>query len=95
MSKYETMYVLKTTLEEEARKQAIAKFSEVIEKNGGKVEKVDEWGNRKLAYAVNYINEGYYVLADFEAGPDVPAELNRNFKISDDILRYIVIKKED
>ena len=95
MTKYESMYILKPTLEDEERNELIAKFKGIVENNGGKVEKVDEWGKRKLAYAINYITEGYYVLMDFEAASDVPAELNRNYKISDNVLRYIVINKEN
>ncbi|MEZ4358227.1 MAG: 30S ribosomal protein S6 [Eubacteriales bacterium] len=95
MAKYESMYILKPNMEDEKRTDIINKFSSIVENNGGKVEKVDEWGLKKLAYAINYITEGYYVLMDFEAGSDVPAELNRNYKISDEVLRYIVINKEN
>ena len=94
MTKYESMYILKPNMEDQARNDIISKFSSVVENNGGKVEKVDEWGVKKLAYAINYITEGYYILMDFEAPSDVPAELNRNYKISDEVLRYIVINKE-
>lgn len=94
MNKYESMYILKPAIEDEPRAELIAKFSEIIEKNGGKVEKTDEWGKRKLAYPINYINDGYYVLVDFEGPSELPAELERNFKISDDVLRYMVIRRE-
>jgi small subunit ribosomal protein S6 len=63
-----------------------------VEQNGGKVEAVDEWGQRKLAYEINYIKEGYYVLMTFESGPELPAELERNYNISDSVLRYNVIR---
>lgn len=94
MNKYESMYILKPTIEDEPRAELIAKFSEIIEKNGGKVEKTDEWGKKKLAYPINYINDGYYVLVDFEGPSELPSELERNFKISDDVLRYMVIRRE-
>jgi len=92
MNKYESMYILKPDMEEEARKALIERFKTLVEENGGKVEKVDEWGQRKLAYEIDYIKEGYYVLMTFEAGPELPAELERNYNISDSVLRYNVIR---
>ena len=92
MNKYESLYVLKPDIEEEARKALIEKFKALVEQNGGKVEKVDEWGIKKLAYEIDYIKEGYYVLMTFESGPQFPAELERNYNISDSVLRYNVIK---
>jgi len=75
MNKYESLYILKPDTEEEARKALIERFKTLVESNGGKVESVDEWGSRKLAYEIDYIKEGYYVLMTFEAGPELPAEL--------------------
>ena len=92
MNKYESMYILKPDLDEETRKSLIEKFKTLVEENGGKVESVDEWGSKKLAYEINYIKEGYYVLMTFEAGPQLPAELERNYKISDSVMRYNVIR---
>ena len=86
MNKYETLYIIKPTVEEEARKALIDKFSEIITAQGT-VEGVEEMGMRKLAYPINYISEGYYVLVNFEA-------LERNFKINENIMRYIIVKKE-
>lgn len=58
----------------------------------GTVDSVDEWGKRRLAYPIDYKNEGYYVLTRFTAAPELPAELERNFKINDGILRYLVTR---
>ena len=91
MTNYECMYILKPDLEEEAKNALVAKFSDIVAQNGGEIEKVDEWGKKRLAYPINYINDGYYVLMYFSAPADLPAELERNFKISDDVMRYIVI----
>jgi len=93
MNQYETLYILKPSIEDEPRAELIAKFSDIIEKNGGKVEKTDEWGKRKLAYPIDYINDGYYVLVEFEGPGELPVELERNFKISDDVLRYMVLRR--
>ena len=92
MNKYESMYVLKPDLDEETRKSLIEKFKSLVEDNGGKVESVDEWGIKKLAYEINYIKEGYYVLMTFEAPPELPAELERNYNINDNVMRYNVIR---
>ena len=92
MNKYESMYILKPDLTDEARNAQIEKFKSLVEQNGGKIEKVDEWGQKKLAYEINYIKEGYYVLMTFESAPELPAELERNYKISDSVLRYNVIR---
>jgi small subunit ribosomal protein S6 len=94
MTNYETLYILKPDLEEEKKDALIAKFSEIITSNGGTITKTDEWGKRKLAYPIDYINDGYYVLTYFSANAELPAELERNFKISDDVIRYIVVNLE-
>ncbi len=94
MNSYETLYVIKPDVEDEDRAALIAKFNDIITANSGEVENVDEWGKRKLAYEINYIGEGYYVLVNFKAKSDLPAELERNFKISDQIMRYIVVRKD-
>ena len=99
MNSYEALYILKPTLEEDAIKAMVEKFSGIIADNGGEVENVDEWGKRRLAYSIHYKNEGdyaegYYVLVNFKAPGELPAELERNFKITDAVMRYMVIRKE-
>lgn len=93
--KYELIYIIDTAVEEEARKALIARFNEVISTNGGEVEKVDEWGKRHLAYAIDYKTEGYYVLVNFSGDSTLPKELERNLGISEDILRYLVTRVEE
>jgi small subunit ribosomal protein S6 len=92
MNKYESMYILKPSIDDETRKSVIEKFKTLVEENGGKIEKVDEWGMRKLAYEINYISEGYYVLMTFEAEATLPLELERNYNIHDGVLRYNIIR---
>ena len=94
MNLYEVLYVIDTTLEDSARAEVINRFSALVEANGGKVERVDEWGKRRLAYAINYKTEGYYVLMYIDAPADLPRELERNFQINDAVLRYLVIRFE-
>lgn len=95
MRKYETMYVIAPTLEEEAVHEVVEKFSNLIVNQGGEVEKIDEWGKRKLAYPIEDHKEGYYVLMNFKAEPSVPGELERVYKITDDILRYLIIREDE
>ncbi|MBS7263105.1 MAG: 30S ribosomal protein S6 [Eubacteriales bacterium] len=95
MNKYEALYIIKPDLEAEANKAVIDKFAAIVTDNGGVVEKIDEWGKKKLAYPINYIEEGYYVLMNFEAAPSVPAELVRVFGITEDIMRNLVILREE
>ena len=90
MNNYEALYVLKPDMEDEARAELISKFSGIITEDGGEIEGIDEWGKRRLAYPIDYINDGYYVLVNFK-----PAELERNFKISEFVMRYMVIRKDE
>ena len=92
MNKYEVVYIIDPAVEEEARKELIAKFNALITDNGGSVDKVEEWGKRRLAYAIDYKTEGYYVLVNFQAESELPKELERNLQISDSIIRYQVIR---
>ena len=91
MNSYETLFVVKPDLSEEETKGVIEKFTAIIGEDGA-VTEVKEWGKRRLAYPINYINEGYYVLVDFEASPALPAELERRFRIDESILRAIVVR---
>ncbi|MBR4359445.1 MAG: 30S ribosomal protein S6 [Clostridia bacterium] len=93
MNKYEVVYIIDPAVEEEARKALIAKFNELITGNGGSVDKVEEWGKRRLAYAIDYKTEGYYVLVNFQAEAELPRELERNLQISDSVIRYQVIRQ--
>lgn len=89
---YEAMIVFSVKNGEEPVKALIAKFGEMIEANGSDVT-VNEWGKRKLAYAINYETEGYYVLWNFTAKPDFPAELERVLKINEGVMRFLVTTK--
>lgn len=92
MSKYETVAVFSVKEGEEKAKELVAKFQALIEANGT-MEAVDEWGNRKLAYPINYETDGYYVLYTYEAGVDFPAELDRIFNITDGVLRSLIVAR--
>lgn len=93
MNKYEAMYIVTPEMEDEAIKGVIEKFSGIITANGGEIEKADEWGRKKLAYPIDYKTEGYYVLVNFAAAPELPRELERNFRNDESILRYMVVRQ--
>lgn len=92
MNKYESVVIINPNVEEEALKALVERFSTLINSDG-KVEKVDELGKRKLAYEINKNKEGYYLVFNFEANPDLIKELERNYRITDEVIKFIVIKK--
>lgn len=94
INKYETIFIVDPGKTEEETVALVDKFKSLIEANG-EIESVDEWGRRRLAYPINDFTEGYYVLVNFASKPDFPAELDRVFRITDGILRNIVIKKDE
>ena len=94
MSNYETVMVFSLKEGEEKAKSLVEKFQALIEANGT-LDSVDEWGQRRLAYAINYETEGYYVLFNFTSESDFPAELDRIYNITDGLLRSIIIKKDE
>ena len=85
---YEAVYILDPSLNEEAIASLVAKFKGVVEANGT-VSEVDEWGKRRLAYPINDLPEGYYVLMNFESNPAFPAEMERVMKITEGIMRCL------
>lgn len=95
MNKYECIYVIRPSVEEEGIKTLVEKFSNLIVNEGGQVDNLDEWGKRRLAYPIDDLKEGYYVMMNFSAPSTVPQELERVFKITDDILRYLTIREDD
>ena len=91
MNKYEALYVIDAAMEDQARADLIALFQKLATDNGAEIEKVDEWGKRRL----NFKKEGYYVRMQFSAKPEFPRELERNFQINENIMRYLVTRIEE
>jgi small subunit ribosomal protein S6 len=91
MRKYEIMYIIRTDIEEEVVQSTIEKFQSIIN-NGGEITKNNVMGKRKLAYEINKFRDGIYVLVHFNAAPAVVAELDRVLKISDEVIRYMIVK---
>ncbi len=93
MNEYESIVIIDPSLEEKAIKELIAKFTDLINSDG-KIENVDEMGLRKLAYEVQKKSEGYYVVYYFEANPQLIAELERVYRITDGIMKFITIRRD-
>ncbi len=93
LKKYETIFIINPEVGEENTKALTEKFKTLIE-TSAQIESVDEWGKRKLAYEIKDKTEGYYVLVNFSSSPDFPAELERVYKITEGILKYIIINKD-
>ncbi len=94
MINYEVMFIIDATLEDSQKEATVETVKEIIA-GEGEVSKVDVWGVRKLAYPIQKKNEGYYVLIDFKASAELPKELDRRLKISDNVIRHMIINKEE
>ncbi len=92
-NKYESIFIINPNLDEEGTKGLIDKFKGLIESSAA-LENIEEWGKRKLAYPIEKINEGYYVLANFSADSTFIHELERVYKITDGVIKYIIINKD-
>ena len=92
--KYETIFIVNSTLEEAAATAVVDKFKSLIEANGTNVE-VEDWGKRRLAYPIEDQTEGVYTLVRFESKPEFPAELDRIYKITDGLMRSIIVCLDD
>ena len=93
LNQYETVIIISAKQGEEGNAALIQKFKERIERNG-KIDSVDEWGKRRLAYPINKENEGYYTLINFTSAADYISELDRRYRITDGVLRSLIIKKD-
>ncbi|MCL6612572.1 MAG: 30S ribosomal protein S6 [Peptococcaceae bacterium] len=94
MRKYETVFILRPELDEEKTNEAVEKFKSLVEGNGGEITSLDKWGKRRLAYEIGHVREGFYVVCKFRAEPAVASELDRVFKISDDVMRHIIVRED-
>ena len=94
MNKYESVVIIDPSVDEEKVKELSQKFTDLINKDG-KVEKVEELGKKRLAYEVKKNKEGYYVVLNFEANPTLIAELERNYRITDDVIKFMVIRQDE
>jgi small subunit ribosomal protein S6 len=94
MRQYETAFLLSPKLSEEETASFITQMAEVISQKKGKMIKEDRWGKRRMAYPIKRFEEAFYVIFLYEADPDVPYELERRFKQTESVLRFLTVKKE-
>ena len=95
LNKYESIYIISPEVEEQGIKELVEKFNTLIETEGGKVSETQEWGLRRLAYPIQKKEQGYYVLVNFEAKPESIVELERVYKITDSVLKFITVRKDE
>ena len=93
MYSYELLYILNNELSDEAKGAVVEKLNAVVTDNGGTIDGIDKWGTRKLAYPIDYKTEGYYVLVNFTAPATLPDELERVMRITDAVIRFLIVKK--
>jgi len=92
---YEILYIVRADLDDDKVQDIIKRVNTLIERAGGSVERTNVWGKRKLAYEVKHQKEGSYVLQDFQIGPDRVPELEAALKITEEVLRHLVVRKPD
>ena len=93
MNKYELLYIISSAASEEQREAIIKKFSDMVERDGGKVEKIDKLGMKKFAYPIDHKTEGFYVLMNFESNPTLPREMEKQMALTEHFVRKMFIKK--
>ncbi len=95
MSKYELAVVLSAAIDDEARSAALDRVKDYVEKAGGNITNVDDWGKKKLAYEIQKMSEAYYYFIQFEAETEAPAEIESNVRLMESVIRFLCIKKDE
>ena len=95
MNKYELALVVSAKIEDDARTATVEKAKEYITRAGGTVTEVEEWGKKKLAYDIQHMSEGFYYFIQFDANTDVPAAVEQDVRIMDNVLRFLCVKKDE
>ena len=93
MNKYEILYIIDSSVTDEDKEKVIASVSELVANNGGTASEPEKWGVRKYAYPINYKNEGFYVLMNFEASDAAPAAITAKLNINKNIVRHMIVAK--
>ncbi|MDD4297578.1 MAG: 30S ribosomal protein S6 [Ruminiclostridium sp.] len=94
MNKYESIFIVSALLEDEKIQEIVTKVKNLVEESG-QLEKFDEWGKRRLAYEIEDQKEGYYTLMHFTAESEFPAELERIYKITEGVIKYIILRRDE
>lgn len=94
MNKYELALVLNAKIDDEARTAALEKVKEYIDRFGGSITNIDEWGKRRLAYEIDKMNEGFYYMIKFDAPADTPIEVEKRLRIMESVMRFLIVRDE-
>ncbi|MGN1401156.1 MAG: 30S ribosomal protein S6 [Bacillus sp. (in: firmicutes)] len=94
MRKYEIMYIIRPNIEEEAKKALVERFNTILTDNGAEIVETKDWGKRRLAYEINDLRDGFYMILKVQATPAAVNEFDRLAKINEDIIRHMVTKDE-
>ena len=94
MNKYELALVINAKIEDDARTDAIEKIKALIEKFGGEITNVDEWGKKKLAYEIQKMKEAYYYFIHFESDAETPSEIEQRIRIMDNVIRFLCVRQD-
>lgn len=94
MNKYELALVVSAKIEDDARTAVVDKAKAIIEKAGGTITNVDEWGRKRLAYEIQKMKEGYYYFIAFDGNPESPAQVEANVRIMESVLRYLCVRQD-
>lgn len=95
MNKYELALIVSAKIDDDARAAVVDKAKGYIERFGGTVTEVEDWGKKKLAYEIQKMSEAFYYFIQFDANPDVPAQLEQNVRIMDNVLRFLCVRKDE
>ena len=95
MNKYELAFVVSAKIEDDARAAVVEKAKEYISRAGGTVTEVEEWGKKKLAYDIQHMSEGFYYFIQFDAAANVPAVIEQDIRIMDNVLRFLCVRKDE
>ncbi|MDA7025013.1 30S ribosomal protein S6 [Bacillus sp. CLL-7-23] len=95
MRKYEVMYIIRPDVDEESKKAVVERFNNILTTNGAEITETKDWGKRRLAYEINDFRDGFYQIVNILSGSEAVQEFDRLAKISDDIIRHIVVKEEE
>lgn len=94
MNKYELALVVNAKIEDDARIAAVDKVKDLVEKAGGTISNIDEWGKKRLAYEIQKMKEGFYYFIQFDAASEAPAQIETSIRIMEPVLRYLCVRKD-
>lgn len=95
MRKYEVMYIIRPNIDDESKKAVVERFNKVLTDNGAEITETKDWGKRRLAYEIEDYHDGYYQIINFTAEPPAVQEFDRLAKISEDIIRHLIVKEDE